>query len=64
MKAVKAGVGHLGRYPEAGRPTTLSEGAMREAVVSFGRGGYVVLYRADGDAIYLLSVRHGREAGY
>lgn len=37
---------------------------MREAVVSFGRDGYVVLYRADGDAIYLLSVRHGREAGY
>jgi hypothetical protein len=30
----------------------------------FGSGGYVALYRFDGEEVIILAVRHGREAGY
>jgi plasmid stabilization system protein ParE len=53
----------LERHPHIGRPV---KGRLRELVISFGRAGYVALYRADmkGDRAEILAVRHQREAGY
>lgn len=51
--------------PEVGRP--LAEAAeLRELLIPFGDGGYVALYRyhAAADAVYVLALRHQREAGY
>lgn len=36
----------------------------RKWIINFGDRGYVVLYRLDGSAAYLLAVRHQPEAGY
>lgn len=51
--------------PLMGRPFD-TEMTLRELVISFGESGYVALYRYDAteDAIYILSFRHQREAGY
>ena len=51
--------------PDIGRPFDGEEG-LRELVIGFGSSGYVALYRHDptDDAVYVLALRHQREAGY
>jgi plasmid stabilization system protein ParE len=53
----------LERHPYIGRP---ARGRLRELVISYGRTGYVALYRvaARGDRVEILAIRHQREAGY
>jgi plasmid stabilization system protein ParE len=53
----------LGRHPYIGRPV---RGRLRELVISYGRTGYVALYRvaAREDRVEILAIRHQREAGY
>lgn len=48
-----------------GRPSP-EQPELRELVVSFGDSGYVALYHhdPDADAVYVLAVRHQKEAGY
>jgi plasmid stabilization system protein ParE len=50
-------------HPEAGRPAVDD---LRELMISRGRTGYVALYVFDdiGDEVWVLGVRHQREAGY
>ena len=52
-------------YPAMGRPLD-DDPELRELLVPFGDSGYVALYRyeADEDAVYILAVRHQKEAGY
>jgi plasmid stabilization system protein ParE len=54
----------LGSSPEIGRPAAEMPPGFRERVIQFGEGGYVALYRYDGEIVAILAVRHGREAGY
>jgi len=51
------------RHPYIGRPV---RGRLRELVISYGRTGYVALYRvaARRDRIEVLAIRHQRAAGY
>jgi plasmid stabilization system protein ParE len=53
----------LERHPHIGRPV---RGRLRELVISYGRTGYVALYRVSPrrDRIEVLAIRHQREAGY
>jgi plasmid stabilization system protein ParE len=53
----------LKRHPHIGRPV---RGRLRELVISYGRTGYVALYRVSPrrDRIEVLAIRHQREAGY
>jgi plasmid stabilization system protein ParE len=53
----------LERHPYIGRPV---RGPLRELVISYGRTGYVALYRvsAGRDRVEVLAIRHQREAGY
>ena len=51
-------------HPELGRPIVAVPAAFREWFIQFDDGGYVALYRYDGDVVAILAVRHGREAGY
>ncbi len=53
----------LERHPHIGRP---ARGRLRELVISYGRTGYVALYRvaARADRVEILAIRHQREAGY
>jgi len=55
----------LETQPEIGRPfDDLPE--LRELIVPFGDSGYVALYRHEArtDSVYVLAVRHQKEAGY
>ena len=36
----------------------------REWLIDFGDGGYIALYRYDGETAVILAVRHQKEAGY
>lgn len=68
--AERAGVAIVDRLvqltttPQIGRPAPTK--GLRELSIPFGDAGYVVLYRYDGDAdaVFILAVRHAREAGY
>ena len=47
-----------------GRKTEAAGFELREFVIKFGASGNIVLYWQTDDGIYLLAVRHQREAGY
>ncbi len=64
IKTIRAGVKILAHQPEAGRPIEDMDPAFREWLIDFGSGGYIVLYRFDGETATILAVRHQKEAGY
>lgn len=53
----------LGEHPLIGRR---ADALRRELIVSYGRTGYVALYRwfPKNDTVLMLAIRHQREAGY
>ena len=53
----------LRNHPLVGR---VVDAELRELVISRGRSGYLALYRYDPvyDVVFILTVRHQREAGY
>jgi plasmid stabilization system protein ParE len=57
-------VSALAIHPEIGRTVEEMPTEFREWVIEFGQGTYVALYHYDGQEAVILSVRHGREAGY
>jgi plasmid stabilization system protein ParE len=61
--AIREAVDLLAHHPFVGRAL---EGELRELVISFGRTGYVALYRfvPARDQVRILAVRHQRELGY
>ena len=61
--AIGDAVQTLSRHPLIGRP--VDEG-LRELVISFGRTGYVALYRflPRRDEVRVLALRHQRELDY
>jgi plasmid stabilization system protein ParE len=63
-RAIRQGVKLLAMHPEIGRPVEEMPPEFREWFVRFGDGGYVTLYRYDGELVAILAVRHGKEAGY
>jgi len=63
VAAIRNGVQVLRDHPFIGRRV---EGEIRELVISFGRTGYVVLYRyiPVSGVVRILAIRHQREIGY
>jgi plasmid stabilization system protein ParE len=61
--AIAEAVELLPHHPFVGR---IVEGELRELVISFGRTGYVALYRfvPARAQVRILAVRHQRELGY
>ncbi len=64
VRVIRAGVRILERHPQAGRIASELCPELREWVIEFGQGVYVVLYRVADEKVVLLAVRHSREAGY
>ena len=62
MQDIIAAIGMLERNPLIGRPA----GDNRELIIGKGARGYVALYRyIDAfDTVFVLALRHQREAGY
>jgi plasmid stabilization system protein ParE len=61
--AIRTGVDLLAQHPLIGRPV---EGELRELVISFGKTGYVALYRfvPSENRVRVLAIRHQRELDY
>ena len=62
--AIRSQVRLLETQPEVGRPLSDIDPEYRTWPIDFGESGYVVLYRFDGRQVYILAVRHQREAGF
>lgn len=61
--AITTAVDILEHHPLVGR---IVRGDLRELVISFGRTGYIALYRflPGSDEVRLLAIRHQRELDY
>ena len=61
--AIRSAVETLRAHPFIGRRT---EGELRELVISFGKTGYLALYRfiASKDQVRILAIRHQHELDY
>ena len=62
-EAIQSAVSTLAAHPLIGRRI---EGEVRELVISFGKSGYVALYRfvPHIDVVRVLAIRHQRELDY
>lgn len=63
MQAITTAVDILEHHPFVGR---IVRGDLRELVISFGRTGYIALYRflPGNDEVRILAIRHQRELDY
>jgi plasmid stabilization system protein ParE len=63
VKEIIEAIDLLERHPQIGRP---AEHGLRELVISYGRTGYLALYRFDpaADQVRILALRHQRELDY
>ncbi len=63
MRSIFDAIGMLERHPRIGRP---AEDGLRELVISYGKTGYLALYRFDpfADQVRVLAIRHQRELDY
>src|SRR5262249_32000519 len=61
--AIRSGVELLGDHPLIGRRF---RGNLRELVISYGKSGYVALYRPrpQRQRVEVLAIKHQRELGY
>jgi plasmid stabilization system protein ParE len=61
--AIRSAVSMLADHPLVGRPVA---GELRELVISFGKTGYLALYRflPHLDDVRVLAIRHQRELDY
>jgi len=61
--AIRTAVESLAAHPLLGRRV---QGDIRELVISFGRTGYIALYRfvVPRDEVRVLAIRHQREIGF
>ena len=62
-KTIAEAVNTLSNHPLIGRTVT---GELRELVISYGKSGYIALYRflTVPDQIRILAIRHQRELDY
>lgn len=62
-EAIRSAVENLAAHPLLGRRV---HGHIRELVISFGRTGYIALYRfvVPQDEVRVLAIRHQREIGF
>ncbi|MCL2101770.1 MAG: type II toxin-antitoxin system RelE/ParE family toxin [Fibromonadales bacterium] len=63
-KAIIQAVQSLRHFPERGRNADRLGENYRELVIKFGGTGYIAIYRIDAPKVFVLAVRHQKEAGY
>ena len=64
IKAIREKAMLLEQFPNAGRPTEDLEPEYRELLIPFGGAGYVLVYEIIGNEIYILALKHQKDAGY
>ena len=63
-KAIMQAIRSLRQFPERGRDVDWLGETYRELVIKFVGTGYVAVYRRDVHKVFVLAVRHQKEAGY
>jgi plasmid stabilization system protein ParE len=63
-EAITEALNLLADFPEAGRPVLSDLPGFRDSFIEFGNSGYIARYRYDGRAVFVVAVKHGREAGF
>jgi len=63
-QSILAGVRQLRQFPASGKPAEDSIAGMRDLIVPFGSGGYVVRYMLEGDHVTITAIRHTKQAGF
>jgi plasmid stabilization system protein ParE len=64
-EALHAALDVLKRFPYACRKSeTVNDPSLRELLVPFGGGGYVVLFRIALETVTIIAARHQREDDY
>ncbi len=62
-KVIKSSVKMLTRYEYVGKPAEDLPGYY-DLVIPFGVSGYVLRYRVEEGILYIVAVKHGKEAGF
>lgn len=63
VKIIRAAVAALAANPHIGKPVE-DMPDYRDLVIPFGSAGYLLRYRIQGDVLYIIALRHCKEAGY
>ena len=63
-KAIIHAVLSVRHFPERGRNADWLGENYREPAIKFGGTGYIAIYRIDVPKVFVLAVRHQKEAGY
>jgi plasmid stabilization system protein ParE len=63
VKVIRTAAETLETNPHIGKPVE-DMPDYRDLVIPFGSAGYLLRYRIQGDAVYIVALRHGKEAGY
>lgn len=64
LDVIEAATDVLEQFPHAGRPAHDLETDHRELLIPFGASGYALFYEVQGDEVFILALKHQREAGY
>ena len=62
--AIRSQVRILETQPGLGRAVAETDPEYRTWTIDFGESGYVALYRFDSRQVFILALRHQREAGF
>ena len=63
-KTIIEAIHSLRQFPERGRNADWLGENFRELVIKFGGTGYIAIYRLDTSKVFILALRHQKEAGY
>lgn len=65
-QTILQGASQLKQHPQIGRPVEDMPPEFRDLIIPFGDSGYVMRYRyvQTENAVYILAIRHQREAGF
>lgn len=63
FRAIRAAVVPLETNPRIGKPADDLPDC-HDIVIPFGSAGYVLRYRIQDDTIFIIAVKHGKEAGF
>ena len=64
IKAIREKALLLESFPNAGRPALDFDPEYRELIVPFGAAGYVLVYEVHAEQVWILAIKHQKEAGY
>jgi plasmid stabilization system protein ParE len=63
VTVIKKSIKILSRYEYVGKPAEGMPGYY-DMVIPFGISGYVLRYRVEGNTVFIIAVKHGKEAGF